>query len=123
QVHRAALKDGTKVVLKIQRPGIRPIIESDMRLLAYLASLAEKFLPELAAYHPQKVIQHFAKSLQNELNFVTEGHNATPECSGIRRRHPGSEPRGHRCGGNGPNTHCPNRGECGAQNDHDRRVV
>jgi len=76
QVHRAALKDGTKVVLKIQRPGIRPIIESDMRLLAYLASLAEKFLPELAAYHPKKVIQHFAKSLQNELNFVTEGHNA-----------------------------------------------
>jgi len=76
QVHRATLKDGTQVVLKIQRPGIRPIIEADMRLLAYLASLAERFLPELAAYHPQKVIQHFVKSLQNELNFVSEGHNA-----------------------------------------------
>ena len=76
QVHRAALKDGTKVVLKIQRPGIRPIIESDMRLLAHLASLAEKYVPELAAYHPQKVVQHLVKSLQNELNFVTEGHNA-----------------------------------------------
>src|SRR5438094_194163 len=76
QVHRAALKDGTKVVLKIQRPGIRAKIESDMRLLAHLASLAEKFVPELAAYHPQKVVQQFAKSLQNELNFVTEGHHA-----------------------------------------------
>jgi ubiquinone biosynthesis protein len=76
QVHRAALKDGTKVVLKIQRPGIRPVIESDMRLLANLASLVEKRVPELAAYHPQKVLQHLAKSLQNELNFVTEGHNA-----------------------------------------------
>ncbi|NWF72740.1 MAG: ubiquinone biosynthesis protein UbiB [Nitrospirae bacterium] len=76
QVHRATLKDGTKVVLKIQRPGIRPIIESDMRLLAHLASLAEKHVPELAAYHPQQVVQHLAKSLQNELNFVTEGHNA-----------------------------------------------
>ena len=76
QVHRATLKDGTKVVLKIQRPGIRPKIESDMRLIAHLASLAEKHVPELAAYHPQKVVQHFAKSLQNELNFVTEGHNA-----------------------------------------------
>ncbi len=76
QVHRATLKDGTKVVLKIQRPGIRPKIESDMRLLAYLASLAEKNYPELAAYHPQNVVQQFVKSLQNELNFMTEGHNA-----------------------------------------------
>src|SRR5215510_470058 len=76
QVHRATLKDGTNVVLKIQRPGIRPIIESDMRLLAYLASLAEKHVPQLAAYRPQKVVQQFVKSLQNELNFMTEGHNA-----------------------------------------------
>ena len=76
QVHRATLKDGTKVVLKIQRPGIRPIIEADMRLLAHLASLAEKHTPELAAYHPQKVVRQFVKSLQNELNFMTEGHQA-----------------------------------------------
>ncbi len=47
-----------------------------MRLLAYLASLAEKSVPQLAAYHPQKVVQQFVKSLQNELNFMTEGHNA-----------------------------------------------
>src|SRR2546425_2806689 len=76
QVHRATLKDGTGVVLKIQRPGIRPKIESDMRLLAYLATLAEKNVPQLAAYRPQKVVQQFVKSLQNELNFMTEGHNA-----------------------------------------------
>src|SRR5215510_7325039 len=76
QVHRATLKDGTEVVLKIQRPGVRPKVESDMRLIAHLASLAEKHVPELAAYHPQKVFQHFVKSLQNELNFVTEGHQA-----------------------------------------------
>ena len=47
-----------------------------MRLIAHLASLAEKHVPELAAYHPQKVFQHFVKSLQNELNFMTEGHQA-----------------------------------------------
>jgi ubiquinone biosynthesis protein len=76
QVHRATLKDGTQVVLKIQRPGIRPKIEADMRLLAHLAALAEKHVPQLAAYHPQKVVQQFVRSLQNELNFMTEGHNA-----------------------------------------------
>ena len=76
QVHRATLKDGSSVVLKIQRPGIRPKIESDMRLLSYLASLAEKSVPQLAPYRPQKVVQQFVKSLQNELNFMTEAHNA-----------------------------------------------
>lgn len=76
QVHRATLKDGTKVILKIQRPGIRAQIESDMRLLTYLASLAERNVSELAIYHPQKVVQQFVKSLQNELNFMTEGQNA-----------------------------------------------
>ena len=76
QVHRATLKDGTDVVLKIQRPGIRPRIDADMRLLAHLATLAERRVPELAAYHPQKVVQQFAKSLGNELNFVTEAQNA-----------------------------------------------
>jgi hypothetical protein len=40
-------------VLKIQRSGTRPAIESDMRLLTYLA-LAERSVPELAAYRPQK---------------------------------------------------------------------
>jgi len=76
QVHRATLKDGTDVVLKVQRPGIRPRIDADMRLLAHLAALAEKHVPDLAAYHPQKVVRQFAKSLGNELNFVTEGQNA-----------------------------------------------
>ncbi len=76
QVHRATLKDGTKVIAKIQRPGIRAKIESDMRLLTYLASLAENHVPELATYHPKKVVQQFVKSLQNELNFMTEGQNA-----------------------------------------------
>ncbi len=76
QVHQATLKDGTKVVLKIQRPGIRPKIEADMRLLGHLAWLAERHVPQLAAYHPEKVVQQFVKSIQNELNFMTEGHNA-----------------------------------------------
>jgi len=61
QVHRATLKDGVKVVLKIQRPGIRGKIEADMRLLVHLASLAEKHVSQLAPYHPVKVVEQFVK--------------------------------------------------------------
>ena len=41
QVHRARLEDGSEVVVKVRRPGIRPIIEADLRWLARLAKLAE----------------------------------------------------------------------------------
>jgi ubiquinone biosynthesis protein len=87
QVHRATLKDGTKVVLKIQRPGIRPTIEADMRLLTYLASLAEKSVPQLAAYRPRKVVQQFVRSIQSELNFMTEGHNAEQVAANFEHHH------------------------------------
>jgi ubiquinone biosynthesis protein len=87
QVHRATLKDGTNVVLKIQRPGIRAAIEADMHLLTHLASLAEKHVPQLAAFRPQKVVQQFVKSLQNELNFMTEGHNAEQIAANFEGHH------------------------------------
>lgn len=41
QVHRAWLSDGTPVVLKIRRPGIRPLVEADLRLLKRLAEIVE----------------------------------------------------------------------------------
>jgi ubiquinone biosynthesis protein len=42
QVHKASLEDGSEVVLKIRRPGIRAKIEADLRLLARVADIAEK---------------------------------------------------------------------------------
>src|SRR2546423_14610834 len=44
---------------------------------------------------------------------------ATHQCPGICGWNPRSERSSHRCSRYGPQTHCPNRGECGAQNDHD----
>ncbi|OQW88298.1 MAG: ubiquinone biosynthesis protein UbiB [Rhodoferax ferrireducens] len=76
QVHRAQLKDGTEVVVKIRRPGISEVIEADLRLLGRLAALAEAELPALKPYRPQLLVREFAKSLQRELNLATECHNA-----------------------------------------------
>lgn len=76
QVHRAALKDGTEVVVKIRRPGIREVIEADLRLLERLAALAEAELPALKPYRPKQMVREFAKSLQRELNLATECHQA-----------------------------------------------
>ena len=76
QVYRARLEDGSEVVVKVRRPGIRPIIEADLRWLARLAELAEGESPELRAFRPQEVVRQFTQSLRHELDFAVECRNA-----------------------------------------------
>ncbi|HEY3286982.1 MAG TPA: AarF/UbiB family protein [Gemmatimonadaceae bacterium] len=76
QVHRARLADGSEVVVKVRRPGIRPIIEADLRWLSRLAELAETGSPELRRYRPREVVRQFTESLLRELDFGVECRNA-----------------------------------------------
>src|SRR5690606_18585219 len=76
QAHRARLQDGTPVVLKVRRPGIRDVVEADLRLLAHLARIVEKQMPELRRYHPSDMLRQFAASLRRELDFAAECRNA-----------------------------------------------
>lgn len=76
QVHRAQLKDGAEVVVKIRRPGITEIIEADLRLLNRLAAIAEAEMPALKPYRPQLLVRELAKSLRRELDLATECRNA-----------------------------------------------
>jgi ubiquinone biosynthesis protein len=75
QVHRAKLPDGTPVVLKIRRPGIRSKVEADLRLLRHLAELVASELPESRRYQPVEIAAQFARSLERELDFTTEAGN------------------------------------------------
>jgi ubiquinone biosynthesis protein len=76
QVHRARLKDGTEVVVKIRRPGIRETIEADLRLLDHLAAIAEAQLPALQPYRPRHLARQFARSLRGELDLAAECRHA-----------------------------------------------
>ncbi len=76
QVHRACLKDGTEVAVKVQRPDIRKTVTQDIRVLAYLAGLAARALPELRLYRPQQIIAEFADWTLRELDFREEGTSA-----------------------------------------------
>lgn len=84
QVHRARLADGSPVVIKIRRPGIRPIIEADLRLLNRLAEIAEREFPLLARLRPREVLHQFAQSLRRELDLAGECHNAERVASNLR---------------------------------------
>jgi len=76
QVHRATLMDGSDVVFKIQRPGIRELIEVDLTILANLAQRAEESIPYLRPYNPVGVIEEFSQQMRKELDFVRDGKNA-----------------------------------------------
>ena len=75
QVHRATLRNGHPVVVKIQRPHISKMIETDISILYDLATILEKYLPESELYNPTAIVDEFAKTIRAELDFVREGRN------------------------------------------------
>jgi len=75
QVHRATLKDGSRVVVKVRRPGIVPKIEADLRILGHLARLLESEMPEARRYRPTQIVQQLQRSLRRELDMVKEARN------------------------------------------------
>ncbi len=76
QVHRARLKNGDEVVVKVQRPGVRKTIESDLDIMHSIASFAEEHLPEARLYKPVDIIEEFERSVKAELDYTQEGRNA-----------------------------------------------
>ncbi|MDD1708798.1 MAG: AarF/ABC1/UbiB kinase family protein [Methanoregulaceae archaeon] len=76
QVHRAKLSDGTSVVLKVQRPGIKEIIETDILILESFAARVEYYYPQYAVYNPKGIVRDFAAQIRQELDFIHDGKNA-----------------------------------------------
>jgi predicted unusual protein kinase regulating ubiquinone biosynthesis (AarF/ABC1/UbiB family) len=75
QVHTAELDDGSKVVVKVQRPGIPRRIDADMRILRGLARTAERFVRDAELANPVGVVEDFAETLREELDFRKEAAN------------------------------------------------
>jgi ubiquinone biosynthesis protein len=76
QVHGAVLADGTRVVLKIQRPGIAETIDEDIVILKQVAAQVERRFPDLAVYNPMGMVAEFEENIRRELDFVRDGQNA-----------------------------------------------
>ena len=72
QIHRAELADGTQVVLKILRPGIRGVIRSDLEVLGLLATFSERHGAQLGI-RPSELVQEFAQDRMAELDLFHEG--------------------------------------------------
>jgi ubiquinone biosynthesis protein len=73
QVHRATLYSGEVVAVKVRRPGIEGVIEADLAILADLASLAERYLPDASLYSLSALVAEFARTIRREQDLVREG--------------------------------------------------
>jgi len=71
QVHAAVLADGTDVVLKVLRPGIEDLVESDMEVIGALAEFAEAHFAE-QGYSPTAVVREFKNELEKETDLLHE---------------------------------------------------
>ncbi len=75
QVHRARLKTGKAVVLKVQHPAIETRIRNDLDILIGLVKVAEKYLPEARQYRPRTTAAELQRMILRELDFGREERN------------------------------------------------
>src|SRR5680860_165055 len=76
QVHRAQLRTGELVAVKVQRPLIKAMIETDLEILLDLTTLAEHRMERMERFQLRDVVEEFAKSLRNELDYLIEARNS-----------------------------------------------
>lgn len=75
QVHLAEIKDGSRVAVKVKRPGIDRVIEADISVMYTVSRLIERYLPSFRRYRPKEVVAEFERVVHGELDLRVEGAN------------------------------------------------
>lgn len=75
QVHGAVLRDGSRVAVKVQRPGVDRIIENDVSILRNIAQLLEHYVPEIRTFNPTGIVDELFRSMLFETDFRVEANN------------------------------------------------
>lgn len=76
QVHFALLKDGREVAVKVRRPEIEKILDSDISIMYVIANLILKYVPDWTRYRPLEIVREFSKTIRQELDFTIEATRA-----------------------------------------------
>lgn len=76
QVHAGKLKSGQSVIIKVQRPNVAEQVEEDLEILSGMAEWAETHTSFGREYNLPALVDEFAFTLRNELDYQREGQNA-----------------------------------------------
>ncbi len=75
QVHRGRVPGGDEVAVKVQRPGLKEIVEVDVEIMLHLATLMERHIEELALHRPVALVEEFARQMEREIDYLQEAEN------------------------------------------------
>ncbi|MBL4586656.1 MAG: AarF/ABC1/UbiB kinase family protein [Flavobacteriales bacterium] len=75
QVHKARLKSGEEVVVKIQRPGVKDLVYRDLAILSDGVNRAERYLKKQGILNAKDMVRSFERSMHKELDYRTEARN------------------------------------------------
>lgn len=75
QVHAATLETQEPVVVKVQRPRVTRLIQTDLNLLMELAERLENHSPEAHLFKPTELVREFSRSVRKEIDFTIEAAN------------------------------------------------
>jgi predicted unusual protein kinase regulating ubiquinone biosynthesis (AarF/ABC1/UbiB family) len=76
QVHRARLLTGDEVVVKVQRPRIETIVETDLQAIRTATRWLKRYRPIRRRVNLDRLYEEFSRTTRNELDFIAEGQNA-----------------------------------------------
>ncbi len=75
QVHKAKLKTGEQVVIKVQRPEVAEIIDRDMQIIKDVVQRADRYLKKQGILQADEVVRTFERSILKELDYRNEARN------------------------------------------------
>ncbi len=72
QIHRAVLRSGEVVAVKVQRPGLDELVDVDIEILTTLVQRLERYVPGMRAVGLRKMVAEFDKAIHQEIDFRRE---------------------------------------------------
>jgi ubiquinone biosynthesis protein len=75
QVHKAVLKSGDKVAVKVQKPGVADLIGKDITIMRFLARRVNDYMPQFRNYNLPGIVDEFERSILKEIDYSQEAMN------------------------------------------------
>ena len=72
QVHEAKLPTGERVAVKVQKPNVAEIVETDLSIMKFIANESDRFNTSLKHLNLPAVLHEFDKSIHKEMDFDNE---------------------------------------------------
>lgn len=73
QIHKGKLKEsGKEVALKVQKPNIEQVVDSDIKIMKFLATQADKYIVQTQSFNLPAIISEFERAIFKELDYIEE---------------------------------------------------